>query len=80
MLTGHDRGVEVTQVVDGSPAATGGVLRGDVVVDVDGVPVTDVADLQRLMTSDHIGVAMSVTVLRSWEPVVVSVTPHELSD
>jgi S1-C subfamily serine protease len=79
-LLGRDHGVEVTQVVDGSPAATGGVVRGDVVVEVDGVSITDVADLQRLMTSDHIGVAMSVTVLRSWEPVVVAVTPRELSD
>src|SRR5438552_1824010 len=79
-LVGRDRGVEVAQVVDGSPATEGGVQRGDVLVSVDETPVQDVADLQRLMTADHIDRVMSLEVLRNWEPVVLHVTPRELSD
>jgi len=77
---GRDRGVEVAEVVDGSPAAAADVRRGDIVVAVDGAAVGDVADLQRAMTADHIGRDMAVTVLRSWEPLVLHVVPRELSD
>jgi S1-C subfamily serine protease len=79
-LIGRDRGVEVAQVVDGSPAAGGGVRRGDVLVAVDDAPIKDAADLQRLMTADHIDRVMALEVLRNWEPVVLHVTPQELPD
>src|SRR6202008_4779133 len=35
----RERGVEVSQVVDGSPAGAAGVRRGDVVVEMDGTPI-----------------------------------------
>jgi S1-C subfamily serine protease len=78
-VAGRERGVEVSQVVEGSPAAAAGVRRGDVVVELDGTPIQDVAGIQRLMTSDNIGRSMRVTVLRSWEPVTVTITPGELA-
>jgi S1-C subfamily serine protease len=74
------RGVEVSQVVDGSPAAAAGVRRGDVLVELDGTPITEVADVQRLMTSENIGRTVGMTVLRNWEPVELTITPRELSD
>lgn len=79
-LVGRDRGVEVSELVDGSPAARGGVRRGDIVVEVDGSAISDVADLQRLMTSDRIGRAVPITVLRASGPIELHVTPQELSD
>jgi S1-C subfamily serine protease len=66
--------------VDGSPAADGGVRRGDVLVSVEDAPIQDVADLQRLMTADHIDREMTLEVLRNWEPVALHVTPRELPD
>jgi S1-C subfamily serine protease len=65
--------------VESSPAALAGVQRGDIVVELDGYPVEDVADLQRLMTGDRIGRPIGVTVLRSMGPVELLVTPRELN-
>ncbi|MEX0873953.1 MAG: trypsin-like peptidase domain-containing protein [Actinomycetota bacterium] len=77
-VVGRDRGIEVTEVVESSPAARGGIQRGDIVVEVDGVTVADVADLQRLMTDDRIDRTVSVTVIRAQGPVHVDVLPTEL--
>jgi S1-C subfamily serine protease len=79
-LVDQERGVEVSEIVEDSPAQTGGVRRGDIVVELDGAPVTDVADLQRLMTSERIGRAMRITVLRAAGRVELDVTPRELGD
>ncbi len=46
--------MEVVEVVDGSPAARAGVRVGDVIVELDGVPVEDATDLQRLMVAELI--------------------------
>lgn len=79
-LVQRDRGVEVSEVVENSPAAVAGIKRGDIVVEVDGTAIQDVADLQRLMTGDSIGRAVPVTVLRASGRVELDVTPRELSD
>ena len=77
---GRERGVEVSQVVDDSPAAAAGVRRGDVVVELGSAPITDPAGIQRLMTAENIGRSTALTVLRGWEPVELTITPRELSD
>jgi S1-C subfamily serine protease len=77
-IVGRGRGVEVTEVVDGSPSALGGIRRGDIVVAVDGVAIEDVTDLQRLMTRDRIGRSTSITVLRANGETTLDVTPREL--
>src|SRR5205085_11728650 len=46
---GRRSGVEVVQVVEDSPAARAGLRAEDLIVAVDGAPVADVDDLQRLM-------------------------------
>src|SRR3954471_9757255 len=46
---GRESGIEVVQVVEGSPAANAGLRPEDLVVELDGSPVTDVGDIQRLM-------------------------------
>jgi len=78
-LVDRRRGVEVSEVVDGSPAETAGVRRGDIVVEVDGAAIEDVADLQRIMVADRIGRAVQVTVLRAAGRVELEITPRELS-
>ncbi len=79
-LVGRDRGIEVTEVVEGSPAERAGVRRGDIVVELDDAPLRDVTDLQRLMTSDRIGREVSVTVLRAQGQgiKILDLTPVEL--
>jgi S1-C subfamily serine protease len=71
-------GVEVVQVVDGSPAARAGLRNEDLIVDVDGVAVADAGDLQRLMVSERIGRHLPVRAFRAGELLELTVVPVEL--
>lgn len=77
-VTERARGLEVTTVVAGSPAARAGLRPEDVILDVDGVAVVGVGELQRLMTGDRIGRPVPVRVYRDGAVVDVQVTPTEL--
>src|SRR5213080_1068733 len=52
---GRQAGVEVVEVVPGSPASDGGLRAEDLIVAVDGEHVEKVDDVQRLMVGDRIG-------------------------
>src|ERR1700730_2458773 len=52
---GHKAGVEVQEVVAGSPAAAAQLKGGDVIVEIDGTAVAKAGDLQRLMVEGRIG-------------------------
>jgi S1-C subfamily serine protease len=77
---GRRNAVEVVEVVDGSPAAYAGLRPEDLIVALDGTPVSSAGDLQRLMTEERIGETLTVTVVRQGTPVDVDVTPEELAD
>lgn len=76
---GRQRGLEIVSVVAGSPAAAVGLRPEDIVVELDGVPVEDVGDLQRLMVSDRIARPVTVTVVRNGRVETTEVTPEELA-
>jgi S1-C subfamily serine protease len=75
---GRRSGVEVVEVVDGSPAGRAGLRTEDLIVAVGDTPVEDVGDLQRLMTGDLVGSSVSVTVLRGGKLEELQVVPAEL--
>ena len=75
---GRRRGLEVVQLLDGSPAAAAGVRAGDVIVELDGRPIEGVGDLQRVMVGDLVGRSISVGVERNGAILPLSVTPVEL--
>src|SRR4029077_20418177 len=75
---GRKAGVEVQEVVGGSPAAAAGLRGGDIVVSVGDVAVAKAGDLQRLMVEARIGSKLPLTVLRSEKLVTVDVVPAEL--
>lgn len=75
---GRSRGVEVVQVVQGSPADGAGLRPEDLILDVDGLPVEGVGDLQRMMVGDLIGRRVAVRVFRDGRIVTVPVTLAEL--
>ena len=76
---GRKAGVEVQEVVSGSPAAAAGLQGGDVIVSVGDAAVSKSGDLQRLMVEARIGSKLPLTVLRDDRTVVVDVVPAELS-
>src|SRR3954470_1406259 len=61
---GREKGIEVVEVVSGSPAAGAGLRGEDLIVTVDGEPMDDVGDLQRLMVAERIGQSVAVGVVR----------------
>jgi S1-C subfamily serine protease len=75
---GRASGVEVVQVVEGSPAHEAGLRPEDLVVELDGSPVTDVGDIQRLMVVEKIGTATTVRVLRGGRELELALVPAEL--
>ena len=76
---GRDSGVEVVQVAEGSPAAEAGLRPEDLIVELDGEPVADVADIQRLMVVEKIGAPVPLLVLREGRELGLSLVPAELS-
>jgi S1-C subfamily serine protease len=76
--TGRERGVEVVQVVEGSPAAAAGLRTEDLILEIDGVAVNGMDDLQRLMDAEAIGRAVTVKVHRGGRASVLRVMPVEL--
>ena len=75
---GRGLGVEIMEVVAGSPAARSGLRSGDIILEVDAHPIEDVADLQRLMVGEALGGPMRVSVWRNGEVRAISVEPAEL--
>jgi S1-C subfamily serine protease len=76
---GREDGVEVMEVVDGSPAVRAGIRSGDLIVELDGVPVADARDLQRLMVGDVIGRSVEALVWRDGELRTFVLHPVELT-
>jgi S1-C subfamily serine protease len=61
---GRRGGVQLMQVIEGGPGDNAGLQPGDLLIELDGEPVTDAGDLQRLMVHERIGRAVPATVLR----------------
>jgi len=76
---GRRDAVEVVETVEGSPAARAGLRAEDLILEVDGVAVNGVDDLQRLMAGDLIGSTVRVTVHRDGETFGVQLVPDELA-
>src|ERR1051325_6818158 len=75
---GRAAGVEVVQVVEGTPAAKAGLRPEDLIVELDGTPVAGVLDIQRLMVGERIGASVPVRLLREGREVHLELVPGEL--
>ena len=69
----------VASVEPGSPADRAGLASGDIILTLDGVPVTGADDLIRLLAGDKIGRAVEVKTRRNGEERRVTLTPDERS-
>jgi S1-C subfamily serine protease len=67
----------VVGLTDGGPAAAGGVLVGDLLLEFDGRPVKSAEDLLDLLSGDRVGRGVALRVLRGTAEVTLSVTVGE---
>jgi S1-C subfamily serine protease len=70
-------GVLVVSVEPDSPAASGGLRDGDVVLAFADGAVTGIDDLHRLLTEERIGVPSTMTILRSASRRQLTIVPSE---
>ena len=57
-------GILVNQVMPKSPAEAAGLKTGDLILSVDGKPVKDARELQRIIAETEIGKSIELTILR----------------
>jgi len=73
-------GVFVMQVIPNSPAASAGIRRGDIIVQVDGKPITTAEQLQNLVEDSRLGQVLQVKVQRGNQTQQISVRTGELQN
>ena len=73
----RERAVLVTAVSSGSPAARGGVIVGDVMLELDGHPLASPEDLLDLLQGEKVGRPVTLRILRGGAPLDVVVTVEE---
>jgi S1-C subfamily serine protease len=77
---GRTSGIEVVEVAPGSPAQRAGLRAEDLIVELGGVPIERVDDVQKLMTRDAIERPMPVRTLRGDRWLDLELSPVELAD
>ncbi|MBX9253879.1 trypsin-like peptidase domain-containing protein [Desmonostoc muscorum CCALA 125] len=73
-------GVFVMQVIPNSPAASAGIRRGDIIVQVDGKAITSAEQLQNLVEDSRLGQVLQVKVQRGNQTQQLSVRTGELQN
>jgi S1-C subfamily serine protease len=76
----QERGIEVVEVVEGSPAQRAGVRPGDILVSGGGAPLADAKDLQAQMTGERVGIDYELTLIRGGKVKSVTTRPVELTE
>jgi S1-C subfamily serine protease len=75
--TTSDTGVIIISIEGGGPAEQAGLFIGDILVTLDGTPVTDTDAVQGLLGPERIGSALTAKVARGGQPVDVTITVGE---
>jgi S1-C subfamily serine protease len=77
-IAGAEIGVEISEVVAGSPAERAGLRPGDLLVALDGRAVGGPGDLQRMMVGELIARPTAARVLRGDRLVELTLVPEQL--
>jgi len=72
-----ETGILVVSFEADSPARTGGIREGDIIIGVDNQPIAGIDDLHKLLSEDRIGHKSTLLVIRNTERLSVEVTPVE---
>ena len=70
-------GVQIAEVLPGTPATMAGLVRGDIIVSLDGQTVTGIDDITRTLDASRIGRAVTVRLVRGGEVAAVNVVLDE---
>ena len=73
-----DRGLLASQVSDGLPAATAGILQGDILLAVQKQQLKSVQDLINVVSASE-GTEITIELLRDGDRISVAVTPKKLT-
>jgi len=73
----QETAVIVVDVRSGGPAATAGLLMGDVITSLDGTPVMDPEDLQTVLRPERVGQSIAASIIRGGVPKDVAVVVGE---
>ena len=72
-----EMGLIVISLENGGPAEQAGLLIGDIIVSLNGTPVTDTDAVQGLLGPERIGTALAAKIARGGAPTDVSITVGE---
>jgi S1-C subfamily serine protease len=67
----------VLNVESDGPGAKSGVLVGDLIAALDGTPVRETGDVQRLLGPERVGKGVKASIIRGGNPIEVSITVGE---
>lgn len=73
-------GVLVVRVIPNSPAAEGGLRRGDVITAVAGTEIKTAEQLQKAVEQSQVGNPLNITVRRGEQTQQLSIRPQELQE
>ena len=71
------KGVVISQVAEGSPASKAGIKPGDIVIAVDGKPVTNAAELRNAIGLQRVGSKVKLTLIREGKELRVDASIEE---
>jgi len=75
----QDKGILIIGIEKNSPARESDLVEGDILVHFDGLPVSGVDELHRLLTEERIGRTSGLTLLRGTQKIDSAVTPSEIT-
>ncbi len=71
----NKHGVEIVSVEPDTPAKSAGLMKGDIIVAIDDMPVQSIDEVHRVMTEWIEGKPLSLNIIRLTEMSIVEVTP-----
>jgi S1-C subfamily serine protease len=67
-------GAVIMSVISGTPAASAGLLQGDIIVGINGTTIGGGADVQLVISSHHPGDVITISIVRGTKHLSIKLT------